>query len=141
MSNAMQQAMNLLGQTAMPMIGAAVFPDTMTITAETTTVGSGGGVIKSGTSNDYSNVPVAYKPLSAYKRAAYADRLVSSEGYELTVPTHTSTGTRINLDPKTHKLVVNARTSPGDEPQKTFRIIAIGDVSGVVYEVVADREN
>ena len=137
----MQQVVNLLGQTVVPMIGAAAFPDTMTITAETTTQGTGGGQVKSGTTNAYTSVPVAYKPLSAYKRAAYADRLVSSEGYELTVPTHTSTGTRINLDPKTHKLVVNARTSPGDEPQKTFRIIAVGDDSGVVFEVVCDKEN
>lgn len=125
----------------MPTVTAAVFPDTMTITAETNTQGSGGGQIKGGTSNAYTNIPVAYKPLSSGQRAQYADKLVSSEGYQLTMPTHynnSGTPTRINLDPKTHSLIVNAR---GDEPAKSFRIIVVGDKQGVVFEVIADKEN
>jgi hypothetical protein len=51
--------------------------------------------------------------------------------------THKS-GSRINLDPKAHRLVVAAR---GNEPAKTFRIISIGDDQGVVFEVICEREN
>lgn len=129
---------NQFGQTLMPQFFGMIFPDTMTITAETITTGTGGGQIKGGTSNAYTSVPVKYQPLGASQRAAYADKLVSSAGYLLTMPTHTSAGARINLDLKTHTLVVVAR---GNEPAHTFRPIAVGNKQGVVFEVVCDKEN
>jgi hypothetical protein len=128
---------NLLGQTVVPAIGAAAFPDTMTITAETTSQGTGGGMVKSATSNAHTNVPCAYKPNTG-RRVPIGDKLVSVGDYTVVLPTHTAAGTRINLDPKTHSFVVNAR---GNEPAKTFRIEYIGDHAGVKYEVLCTKEN
>lgn len=131
---------NKLGQTLIPNALAIALPDTCTITAETTSAGTGGGRIKTGTSNAYSSIPCAYEPLGG-ARFDSADKLVSTNAYKVTLPTHYSnsgTPTRINLDPKTHKIVVGAR---GNEPAKTFRIISIADDLGVVFEVVCQKEN
>lgn len=135
-------AFSQLGQTVMPTVMAAAFPDTCTITAETTTAGTGGGVIKSGTSNAYTSIPCAYEPIQKFGwQKDQGDQIVSTQIYMVTIPTHYSnagTPTRINLDPKTHRIVVAAR---GNEPAKTFRIQNVGDQMGVVFEIIAAREN
>jgi hypothetical protein len=123
----------------MPKVLAAVLPDTCTITAETTSAGSGGGRIKTATSNAYTSVPCAYEPIQKFGwQKDQGDKIVSTQIYKVTMPTHTAAGTRINLDPKTHRIVVAAR---GTEPAKTFRIQNVGDDMGVVYVVIAAREN
>lgn len=128
---------NELGQTIMPTVFAEVMPDTCTITAETTSAGTGGGRIKSGTTNAYTSIPCSYEPKQGAKFDS-ADKLISVNLYTLTLPTHTSGGSRIALNATTHKIVVAAR---GNESAKTFRIISIGDVSGVVMEVMCEKEN
>lgn len=111
----------------------------MTIKAESaSTTGTGGGRIKGTASNAYTQVPVSYEPVKNTKgaRVEAGTKSVSNQQYILTLPTHHN-GSRINLDPKIHRLVVDAR---GNEPAKTFRIISVGDVKGVVFEVVCQRE-
>lgn len=128
---------NTLGQTVMPSVCAATMPDTMTIKAETaSSIGAGGERIK-GTASDYkTSVPCSYEPILQRRgRITAGDKAVSIQQYKMTMPTHHSG--RINLDPKTHRFIVNGR---GTEPAKTFRIIAVGDISGVVFEVVVERE-
>jgi hypothetical protein len=131
---------NTLGQDVMPLVAAAVFPDLLSITAETLVSDSGGGYSSSSTSTAYSSIPCAYEPLSG-NRFDSAGKLVSTQAYKVTIPTHydvAGTATRINLNPATHKLVVAAR---GNEPAKTFRIVAAPDEMGVIYEVLAEKEN
>lgn len=130
--------LDTLGQTVMPKVGAAVFPDTLTVTGETLSVDSGGARYKSAAASVYTGVPCAYEPIKTERRTEQGGRVVSVQQYLVTMPTHTSAGTRINLDPKTHRLAVDAR---GNEPAKTFRITAVRDQSGVVFESVCEREN
>ena len=130
-------AFNTLGQTVMPRVGAAAFPDTMTIKADAPTIGTGGGRIKGTATDAYTNVPVTYAPTAVEKRIFQADRPINTLQYTLTMPTHTSAGARINIDAESHRLIVNAR---GTEPAKTFRIIAVGDISGVIFEVICEKE-
>jgi hypothetical protein len=130
---------NQLGQDVIPTVLAAAFPDTCTITAETTSAGTGGGRIKSGTTVAYADVPCAYEPIQKFGwQKDQGDKIVSTQIYMVTIPTHTAAGTRISLDPKTHRIVVAAR---GNEPAKTFRIQNVGDQMGVVFEIIAAREN
>ncbi len=130
---------NTLGQTVIPDIASKVFPDTMTIKAEgNATTGTGGGRIK-GTATDYlTGVPVAYEATGSNDKSQMlaGDKAISTQQYILTFATHKS-GSRINLDPKVHRLVVDAR---GNEPAKAFRIITIKDSMGVVFEAVCERE-
>ena len=131
---------NTLGQNVIPQIAAAAFPDTLSVQGETLTSDSGGGFYPSATANDYTSIPCAYEPLSG-QRTDLNGKLISVGLYTVTMPTHYSLAgvpTRINLDPKEHRLIVNSR---GNEPAKTFRIISIQDDAGVVFEVVCEREN
>jgi hypothetical protein len=130
---------NTLGQSVLPTVLGAAFPDTCTITAETISAGTGGGRIKSGTTNAYTSIPCAYEPIQKFGwQKDQGDKIVSTQIYMVTIPTHTAAGTRISLDPKTHRIVVAAR---GNEPAKTFRIQNVGDQMGVVFEIIAAREN
>ena len=131
---------NTLGQRIIPQVASAVFPDTLSITAETPVSDGGGGFSSSTTATDYSSIPCAYEPLSG-TRADANGKLLSTEAFTVTIPTHynlAGTMTRINLNPTTHKLVVASR---GNEPAKTFRIVSIADEMGVVFEVLAEKEN
>lgn len=134
---AMSDVFNTLGQTVMPRVAAAAFPDTMTVYGETLTTDSGGGHRKTQTTV-YSSVPVAYEPNRNDRRRIEGDRQLSANEYVLTFPTHSAAGTRYNIDPIAHRLVVNAR---GNEPAKTFRIIAAPDLSGAMYEIICVKEN
>lgn len=134
----METVFNTLGQSVMPKVAAAAFPDTMTVYGETLTSDSGGGHRKTQTTV-YSSVPVAYEPNRNDRRRIEGERQLSANEYVLTFPTHSpTTGTRYNIDPIAHRLVVNAR---GNEPAKTFRIIAAPDLSGAMYEIICVKEN
>lgn len=110
----------------------------MTITTESAaTIGTGGERIKGTAADLYEDVPVSYEPTSQGKRLASGDKNVSTMQYTLTFPAYTKDGNRIELDPKMQRLVVDARE---DEPAKTFRMIGVGDISGVVFEVICERE-
>lgn len=127
-----------LGQSVMPSVGAAVFPDLMNITGETTVAGTGGGVVKSAAEPLWEDVPVAYEPMQTENRLTSGDKLLSVQQYMVTFPTHTADAIRIDIDPKAHKLVVLER---GNEPEKIFRIVALREQSGVVFEAVCNKEN
>lgn len=129
---------NTLGQTVMPKVTAAAFPDTMTVKGETTSAGTGGGRVKSAATDVYESVPCSYEATRVENRLTSADKLLSIQQYLVTFPTHDKFRVRYEVDVKKHRLVVNAR---GTEPAKTFRIIALRDLSGVIFEAVCEREN
>jgi hypothetical protein len=138
----MAGVLNDLGQTILPSVfsslNAAGLVDLMTIQTEgNATTGTGGGRIKGTPTSAYTAVPVSYEPTVSGKRIFVAERNISVQQYTLTFPTHQS-GVRLNIDPKLHRLIVTAR---GNEPAKTFRILSIMDVSGVVFEAICEREN
>jgi len=140
----MAQVFNELGQRVLPKVfgklAGAGLTDLMDVKGETLTQGSGGGRIKTAAGTIYSEIPVVFKP-SGGGQVDSGSQQVSEVGYTLTFPSHSETGTRYVIDPKSHRLVVRARGGGGDEPAKTFRIVAVKDLQGNLYEVSAVREN
>jgi hypothetical protein len=136
---------NKLGQTILPKVFGKLngvgLTDLMDIKGETTSAGTGGGRIRSAETNVYQNVPVVYEPKSGAYRFEQANQITSTQDYILKFPTHAANGSRYNIDPRRHRLVVKARTAPGDEPAKTFRIISIRDVMGNIFEAECVMEN
>ena len=131
---------NTLGQTIIPNVFAAVMPDTCTITANNPVTDGAGGFTQSTPTNAYTGIPCAYEPASGARIDANG-KLLSVNAYKVTLPTHyklADVPTRINLNPTVHRIVTAAR---GNEPVKTFRIVSIADDMGVVFEVLAEREN
>lgn len=124
----------------MPEVFDAIAPDTLTILIDTISKDSSGRMVKSGTSNLAASVPCTYEPmpLNLGKHRQQGDRKTSVQQYLVSFPSHTSAGSRINLDPKTHRLVVAAR---GNEPVKNFRIVAVNDQQGTMFECICEREN
>lgn len=131
-----------LGQRIIPSALASAFPDTCTIAAEEYTAGTGGGRIKTGVEgayDAYTDVPCAYEAIQKFGwQKDQGDKIVSTQVYKVTIPTHTPNGTRIDFNVKTHSIVVAAR---GNEPVKTFRPMSVGDDMGIVFEIIAAREN
>jgi hypothetical protein len=121
----------------MPSVLSKVLPDTCTIQAIAPVSDGAGGFTQGTPTSAYTSVPCAYEPLSG-SRFDINGKLLSTNAYKVTLPTHTSAGTRINLDPTIHRVVTATR---GNEPAKTFRIMSIADDSGVVFEVLCEREN
>lgn len=109
--------------------------DTMSISSATNIVDSGGAIGKQTWNADYENVPCSFETKSG-NRNIQGGKPLSEQEYLMTFPTHLN-GSRIDLTVE-HKFIVNSR---GNEPAKTFRIIAIQDVQGVVFEVVCVKEN
>lgn len=141
----MANVFDKLGQSILPKVfnklNSVGLTDLMDVKGETVTAGTGGGRIKSASPNVYTAIPVVFKPSSSGQKGVSGDQLLSSLQYTLTFPSHTNAGSRYAIDPKTHRLVVRARTGGGTEPAKTFRIIAIKDLQGNLYEAVCEREN
>lgn len=126
-----------LGQQVMPKVARAVFPDLADITAFANVSDGAGGQYTTATT-PYEDVPCTYEPIDIEFRRTVSDRTVSVQEYRVTMPTHDADAVRIDLNPETHRITVQAR---GNEPAKVFRIISIGDVSGVVFECICHREN
>jgi hypothetical protein len=130
---------NRLGQTVIPGVAAAAFPDTLTVETPTLTSDNAGGFYPSATVSTYTNIPCAYEPQGGGKTDANG-KLLSVENYKVTMPTHYSLAgvpTRINLNPTRQRLVITAR---GNEPAKTMRMMSIADDMGVCFEVFCQRE-
>ena len=87
---------------------------------------------------DHAAIPVNVSPAGKGDRIQTGDQISSINQYILTFEVNTPAGARINLDPKKHFLRVRARDP---EPVKEFRIISVGDATGVVFQVVCSREN
>lgn len=64
-------------------------------------------------------------------------KMITFSGYKITLPVIYNSA-RVNIDPTTQRIVVDAR---GSELAKTFRIDAVPDQQGIVYEVLATKEN
>lgn len=134
--------LNTLGQTVLPSVFSSLksagLVETMTVKTESAaSIGAGGGRIKGTTTDLYTNVPVAVEQTQREPRQFEAgSRTTPSVRFLLTFPTHQN-GSRLNIDAKLHRFVVNAR---GNEPAKTYRAIATPDDNGVVYEVIAEKE-
>ena len=130
-----------LGQSVLPEVfesltGAGVV-ETMNILTAVGTTDSGGGYVYATATSDFRDIPVSVLPKGGGYRATVGDRPVSGQQYVLTFATHID-GERIDLDPQVHRLKVLAR---GNEPDKTFRILAAQDTGGVTHEVICEREN
>jgi hypothetical protein len=131
---------NLLGQTIVPQIMDAAFPDTLSVMVETTTAGTGGGRIKTleAANAAWVGVPCRYAPIQKFGwQKEMAEQPVGTQKYLVILPMYHN-GVRVSLT-SNHKLKVAAR---GLEPVKTFKIDQPpGDVQGVNWEVVATKEN
>lgn len=134
----MAEIFDELGQEVLPEIAVDVFPDLMMIREEAPTTDSGGRRVRGAVTDAYEDVPVTYEPMTfSVSRQTIGDRQVSTQQYLVTFPTHHQ-NERIDINPAVHRLTVYAR---GNEPEKTFRIVNVRDYSGVVFEVVAEKEN
>ena len=130
---------NRLGQTIIPRIAAAAFPDTCDVMVETSTAGTGGGRIKTleAANPAWTGIPVKYEPIQKFGwLKEQAEMPVGTQIYLVTLPVHHD-GVRVDLAGN-HKIRVAAR---GGEPVKTFKVVQPpGDRSGVVWEVVATKD-
>lgn len=135
------QVTDYLATRGVPQIAKSLFPDILTIVKETVTQNAGGDFVKSGETVSYGDIPCRARPMERHEyRDQYADKLLSVEGYIVTLPKYKvvdGTPSRINIDPTIHRLKVNAR---GEEPEKVFRIIAIRAYEAN-FEVVCGKEN
>lgn len=141
----MAKVFDKLGQSVLPKVFSKLsgvgLTDLMTVQGETTSAGTGGGRVKSATTAVYANVPVVFAPKESGFKAIEGEQGVSRQVYTLKFPSHAANGTRYNIDPKSHRLIVQARTDGGDEPQKTFRILSIRDLQGNLFEADCVKEN
>ena len=129
--------LSAIAQTEIPAL-ADDFPDTLSIVQDTSTPGPGGGQIKTGTSNYKTGVPCIYEPAKDGTVFINADKMGSLQPYKITLPIYWPANNRISVDPQTHTLVIDAR---GSEPQKVFRIDSVKDIVGVLFEVLAGKED
>lgn len=129
---------NELGENWHPEVAAAYFTDTCSIKSHSVTKSSSKAAVKGPESVAYSNVPVVYKSVNTDSLRDQAGKLRSVREYVLTIPTHEADGTRIDFDIEIHSIDVDAR---GNEPAKSFRPISVGDIQGVILEIVCEKEN
>lgn len=134
----MSQVANYLAQTGMPEIANTVLPDRLTIEKDTVSAGPGGGQIKSAVTAEYSSVPCRYSPQHKDNKVSSADKRISIEEYLVFLPTHDDDGDRIALNETIHRLRIAAN---GDEPEKLMKIVAVRNVSGVMFEAACIKEN
>lgn len=133
--NELEKVANLLNESVVPMVGSLVFPNTMTITSETVAAGSGGGRVKSATTDLVTDVPCKYDAMQVETRVNHADRLISIQQYMFTFPMYLN-GERIT--PTTaSKFVVQ---ESGNEPAKTFKVTALRD-RRIKWEAVCTKED
>lgn len=140
-----KQVFNTLGQTVLPKVFSKLsgvgLTDLMDVKGESLTAGAGGGRIKTAAANVYTDIPVIYEVKDKGYKTVAGDQLGSNQDYILKFPTHNGSGVRYAINAETHRLHIKARTAPGDEPAKVFRIIAIRDLMGNLYEAECVRED
>lgn len=140
-----RQVFTTLGQNVLPKVFGKLsnvgLTDFMDVKGETVTAGSGGGRIKGASPCVYKDIPVVFEIKDKGYRTMSGDQLGSNQDYILKFPTHNENGVRYSIDPNAHRLHIKARLNPGDEPAKVFRITAIRDVMGNIYEAECVRED
>jgi hypothetical protein len=114
------------------------FPDTLTVVTEGTAAGTAGMKVNAASSNTYTGVPCIYEQIEKFAwRKDQADKNLSTQKYKVTIPTHHN-GSRMTLTPANQRLIVAAR---GDEPAFTLRMDSVATDMGVVFVVIASKEN
>ena len=117
---------------------ANAFPDTLTVVTEGTAAGTAGVKVNAASSNTYTGVPCIYEQIEKFAwRKDQADKNLSTQKYKVTIPTHHN-GSRMTLTPTNQSLLVAAR---GDEPAFTLRMDSVATDMGVVFVVIASKEN
>lgn len=120
-------------------VSVIAFPDKCSIQTHTPSQSPSGGMIKGTVTNAYTNVPCSYKPTATNFRGEQGGKTRSVNEYILTLPCVQSDGvTRYNFDIKIHRIVTD---TSGVEPAHTFRPISVGNKSGVVFEIICEKEN
>jgi hypothetical protein len=114
--------------------------DLMDIRGMATTQGAGGGVVKNASPVVYKDIPVVFRPGGGSKFPR-GEKMTSSQVYTVQFPTYCESGDRIDIDPVRHRLHIQARLRPSEEPCKVFRIIAVRDVQGNVFEADVVKED
>lgn len=141
----MAKVFDKLGQTVLPKVfeklSSVGLTDLMDIKGTGSTAGTGGGRIKATAPIVYEDIPVVFETRTRGYKPIQGDQLVSTQEYRLKFPTHDNYGARINVDPVSHRLHVKARHGEGDEPAKVFRIIAMEDFQGNLFEATCIKEN
>ena len=130
-----------LAETILPTVFAALdtagVVDRMDILTATTSTDSAGGQIQGAYTAAYEDVPVSYDPIETEYKGTKGEKMTSVQQYKLTFPMYDTAGLRIAVNTTMHRLKVLAR---GNEPAKTFRIIAIRDAQAV-YEAICEKED
>lgn len=141
----MAYVFNKLGQSVLPRIFDKLsnvgLTDLMDVRGKTTATGPGGGRIKSAAQVVYKDVPVNFKAEQIAGTRLNADRPVSGQEYRVYFPSHNVNGVRYAIDPALHRLHIKKRILDGDEPAKVFRITAMRDIQGNMYEADIIRED
>lgn len=141
----MSKVFDKLGRTVLPKVfdklSGVGLSDLMDVKAKTTAVGAGGGRIKSAETTVYEDIPVVYAPKNNGYRNMNGDQSVSNQDYTLQFPTHSKTGILYEIDPRIHRLHIQSRAYPSDEPAMIFRILSIRDLQGNMFEADVVREN
>lgn len=125
-----------LGENIIPEVAAIVFPDTCFIRRATETKDDGGAMESTWADDNATAIPCSYKPQTIRQKAEQGGKWISVLEYIVTMPTNQS-AELIDITAN-DRLRVIAR---GNQPEKTFRIIAIKNKSGVVLEIVCNLEN
>lgn len=138
MPNKIETILNRVSLRVGQEIAPQYFPETCSIKTHTPTKSATGGKIKGADSDFKTGVPCVVEKLSN-AGSRFAGKDISTASHKLKIPCVDSAGERINFDITVHrKILVNAR---GLEPAKTYLPIAFTDKSGVVFEIICEKEN
>lgn len=140
----MANVFDKLGREVLPQVFGKLsgvgLTDLMDIRGIASTQGTGGGVVKTASPIVYQNVPVIFNPGGGSKFQR-GDMMTSSQVYTMQFPVYCESGQRIDIDPVKHRLHVRPRLNPSQEPCKVFRVIAIRDIQGNIFEADVVKED
>ena len=136
MSEGLSEIWNELAAEVMPDVFDAVHTDTLNVLTESKTDDGGGAKRKAVSTANNSPIPCIYEPkTNSYKNEA-AEQITSKMQYSIMFP-RVQNGVLVPLK-SSDRLQVLAR---GLEPQKLFRIVALGNNAGVFIEAICELEN
>ena len=122
---------------ALGVIGAEMYPDTVTFRRPVTTKGADGGNIVSATGNptEPQNVPVRYRPASG-RELTLTGKQISGTAYMLNVP-NSFEDALIDVDAECLAIIA---ARPGGEQARTLQVQWIGRHLGIEVKVLASIE-
>jgi hypothetical protein len=125
-----------LAETIIPEVAEIVFPDTCFIKRQTETKDAKGVIERTWEDLNVIAIPCTYEPKTRSRKDDGTGQWTSLMEYYLTMPT--------NYDESLIELEVDDRIevqARGNQPVKTFKVIAVKNDSGVVNEVICNLEN